>query len=58
VLDQLRVQEPEAAWQLFAALIPRMHDHSGHNPRPTWRGDWVTDGAGTGATYGQISLRF
>lgn len=53
VLDQLRKQEPAAAWKLFTNLIPRWHDHGGYNPKPKWR-DWVTDGAGTTATYAEI----
>lgn len=53
VLDNLRKQEPTAAWKLFKNLIPRWHDHSGHNPKPHWR-DWVADGAGTAATYAEI----
>lgn len=53
VLAELRRREPEAAWRLFAALLPRNHDQSSHNPRPSWR-DWVAEGAGEGATYHDI----
>lgn len=53
VLDQLRAREPDAAWRLFSSLLPQFHDHSVYNPRPKWR-DWISDRAGTGATYGEI----
>lgn len=53
VLAELRRREPEAAWRLFAALLPKSHDSSGNNPRPAWR-DWVAEGAGEGATYHDI----
>jgi hypothetical protein len=50
VLAQLRRWEPEVAWRLFEALLPRISDHSSHNPRPKWR-DW---GAAEQAIYADI----
>jgi hypothetical protein len=54
VLKDLRDHEREISWRLFAALLPRYHDHSTYNPKPQWR-DWVVEGAGTGATNYDIS---
>jgi hypothetical protein len=55
VLRQLRNQEPEAAWRLFASLLPRLSDHSTYNPRPKWR-DWGTAPPATnGDIYQQTS---
>ncbi|MDO1447413.1 hypothetical protein Q0590_14185 [Rhodocytophaga aerolata] len=41
VLDRLRKEEPQIAWDLMIKLLPKSHDSSGptHIPRMRWR-DW------------------
>ena len=45
VLKQLREHEPEASWRLFESLLPRLHDHSGHNPGRSGATGWLKERA-------------
>jgi hypothetical protein len=40
-LDALRASEPEAAWRLMLAILPRSHDVTSPTHTPRWR-DWVS----------------
>lgn len=42
VIDTIRLREPEAAWRLMVALLPRFHDHATDPARPVWR-DWAPE---------------
>lgn len=41
-IDVLRRREPEAAWALMSAILPKAHDHSTPTDRPVWR-EWAPD---------------
>jgi hypothetical protein len=42
VIDMMRHREPEAAWRLMNALLPKLHDHATPSARPYWR-DWAPE---------------
>src|SRR5712692_858116 len=39
VLDYLRKKEPEVAWDLMQAMLPKIHDVASPSHEPRWR-DW------------------
>jgi hypothetical protein len=42
VIDTMRQREPDAAWDLMAAVLPKWHDVSMRTGRPDWR-EWAPD---------------
>lgn len=42
VLNMLLDREPEVAWRLFVALLPRFHDSSSSRSKPQWR-EWAPE---------------
>ena len=52
IIDHLRENEPQTAWWLMLALIPRGHDSTSPTPLPRWR-DFADD-APSGMTYEEI----
>lgn len=44
VIDSMRRREPDAAWSLMAAVLPKSHDVNMGTRRPEWR-EWAPDRA-------------
>jgi hypothetical protein len=42
VIDTMRQREPEAAWRLMDALLPKQHDSAMPSASPDWR-DWAPE---------------
>lgn len=42
VIDTMRRREPDAAWNLMSAVLPKWHDVGQPSVRPEWR-DWVPE---------------
>ena len=42
VIDSMRRREPDAAWSLMAALLPKSHDWNRGTRRPDWR-EWAPE---------------
>lgn len=52
VIDMLRKREPDAAWKLMLALLPKSHDFAMPTNQPRWR-DWKPEESKK-FTYGEL----